>query len=319
MKLAHAAAAAGAGALHPARRAADPGRLAAVPRRLRHDHARPLRRGLASPSLARQLGRCSHSLHEPGYRLPVAAGEPQPVEEDAGGDARAAVGDDLAVRELGGSGSSHGALRADGMRPGTTVDRVRLAAEARREARVHEHDAGSSSRALDLAADAVSPVRSAGTNIGRLDLLLAAAERAAPAVEPPTTDGQSSWPKWRSSHHSRSAPPCCRTRPRSTPRSMPRAAGCARERLAARAADAGPPRPARDESSVSTSRKPRRECARRGRRARPAVRVDELPPAVDEAVTHVPDATPREGLHADVTNAHPGDVGPSTSTGRNAP
>ena len=49
------------------------------------------------------------------------------------------------------------------------------------------------------------------------------------------------------------------------------------------------------------------------------VRVEEVPAAVDEAVAHVLDATPREGLHADVTNAPPGDVGPSPSTGRNAP
>ena len=92
MELAAAAAAAGAGALHPPRGAEDPAALGAVPRGLRR------RRGLSlSRRLARELGVLLPLRPGAGVEASLAAGEVQAVQGDAGGDARAAVGDELAV------------------------------------------------------------------------------------------------------------------------------------------------------------------------------------------------------------------------------
>src|SRR5205085_9044360 len=119
--------AAAARALHPARRADDPRRLEAVPPR---------------------AGRLT-SLDREAERLPFApragiepaftAGERQPAQDDAGADARAAVGDGLAGREL--------RLRlvprrvaGAGDPAGHAVDRIRLAAKASWNPGVDDHE-----------------------------------------------------------------------------------------------------------------------------------------------------------------------------------
>ena len=94
MELPAAAAAAGAGALHPARRAEDPAALGAVPR----PHS-GRSGGLAA--LARQLAVLLPLRPRARVEPSVAAGEVEAVQDDARGDARAAVGDELPVRQLG--------------------------------------------------------------------------------------------------------------------------------------------------------------------------------------------------------------------------
>ncbi len=94
------------------------------------------------------------------------------------------------------------------MRPGDGVERVRLAAPAggpngRRRARAAGRRAGgrASSGAI------VSSSRSRGTNSA--GSIASSPARSGPphASMPPASTAQSSWPKWRSSHQSRSAPP----------------------------------------------------------------------------------------------------------------
>src|SRR5436305_12005608 len=102
------------------------------------------------------------------------------MEDDASRDARAAVGDELARREVGEPLVPRG-VQGTGDPSGNAVDRVRLAAEARRDARVDDHELGAAPLEL-LGVDRV-----AGAGPGRealgLDRLLAAAERAVPAGE----------------------------------------------------------------------------------------------------------------------------------------
>ena len=239
------------------------------------------------------------------------------MEDHAGGDARAAVGDHLAVgqrreRLLPG----RVARRRD--TAGLDIDRVRLAAEARCDPRVDEYDAGHR-RAVKRSRrpTAVSPSALVRDEHGRLHLLHAAAQRAAPRLDAADEDGavvvaevaeeppQSLGAGRAVCNHVRVAVDAGAT-------------GCRREDRRLRQRMPAFPARCRSELRLDVD-----ECRSgdvgRGVRAATSVRVEEVPAAVDEAVAHVLDATPREGLHADVTNAHPGDVGPSTSTGRNAP
>ena len=107
-----------------------------------------------------------------------------------------------------GSGSAHGAFSAPGMRPGRVVDRVRLAAPAVRRARVDEHERRIGEPPRDLLGVDRVAVALARHELGGLDLLVAARAAGRPTPSsPPSSTAQSSWPKCRSSHQSRSAPP----------------------------------------------------------------------------------------------------------------
>ena len=100
--------------------------------------------------------------------------------DDAGGDARAAVGDELAARQLGQRLVPGRVDRARDRGP-DPVDRVRLAAPP--GGRRASTTTSSSSRAASSSASIVSSCALARHELGGLDLLVARAQRAAPAVE----------------------------------------------------------------------------------------------------------------------------------------
>src|SRR5205085_7733005 len=130
------------------------------------------------------------SLDREAERLPFApragiepaftAGERQPVQDDAGGDARAAVGDDLAGREL-----RPRLVPRRVLRPGNpardAVDRIRLAAETCWNPRVDDDELAEPPLEFG-GVDRVALVP-LGLEALRLDALLAAAEWAVPAIE----------------------------------------------------------------------------------------------------------------------------------------
>ncbi len=165
------AAAARARALHPARDAEDPAALGAIPRALRDPHARRRLAGLhRAPGGAPLRPR---ARVEPS----VAPGEVQPVEDDAGRDARAAVGDELAVRELRQRLVPRRVQRAGDV-AADRVERVRLAAPAARRARIDDDQLAEAALEL-VGADRVA-LALARDELRRLGRLLARRERPAP-------------------------------------------------------------------------------------------------------------------------------------------
>ena len=188
-----------------------------------------------------------------------------------------------------GCGSAHGALSAPGIRPGGSSigfgsPRQRFAVRASTST-----SDGSASRARDLrGVDRVARAL-ARHELGRLDLLVAAAQRAAPGVEPADEHGavvvaevpeQPPEPLGaaeRAVGDDEHAGADARARRRGGERAPPRAAGAG-------------PRPVTDRSERSRRRRGtrRRECARRGRARRPAAGRAELPAAVDELRTAPP-------------------------------
>ena len=166
-----------------------------------------------------------HSLHEPGYsRTGPESGELGGEHDRAGGHARAAVRDHglaagaaprAAVRSSPGSrkrppgassaeGSVHGSRDVAGHR----VDRLGLAAVALRRARVEQAAAPWPPAS---SASAVSPVPRAAPRSRRARPAARPASSGPPASRqaprPPSSTAAFSWPKWRSSHQSRAAPP----------------------------------------------------------------------------------------------------------------
>ena len=136
----------------------------------------------------------------------VAARQPGAVERDARGDARAAVGDELAVGKLR-QRLVRRCVRGTGDPARRVVDLVRLAAPAAREPGVDERERRSARRRAISSAAIVSPLRSRTTNSS--GSISSSPARSSPlhASIPPSRTAQSSCPKWRSSHQSRSAPP----------------------------------------------------------------------------------------------------------------
>ena len=258
------AAAARAGALHPARDAEDPEALGALPQRV---HGREVRsRRVADLSRARPAARgaAPTPTTSPGYRRPSRPARWRRCSGDAGGDAGAAVGDELARRQL----RQRLVPRRVERRRGSgraPVDRVRLAAPPRRRAARRRRRARRGGRRARRGA-IVSSLRSRGSNVpgsGRSSPL----RRAARASASRSITAQSSWPKWRSSHQSRSAPPSEPYATTKTPAPIP-AAPAARAKSRRRGSGCRPPAPGGAERSRSTSRNaapgmcPARYCAR---------------------------------------------------------
>ena len=164
------------------------------------------------------------------------------MQRDAGGDARAAVGDELARRQLRerlvprrvhGSGNPAGYL----------VDRVRLAAVPLREPRVDDHELfqarGSSSAPI------VSPPRGLGSNT-------AGSTSSSPALSGPSQPVEARAPRSRRGRSGAAATraarprPCSRTRRRRRPRRSLRAMLPRRK----------PPRPAVDDARQARAARP---------------------------------------------------------------
>ena len=122
-------------------------------------------------------------------RASLAPGEREAVERDAGGDARAAVGDELARRSSG-SGSFQGALSAPGMRPGTWSIGFGSPRQRVGHARIHHDELAS--RAASSSASIVSSVAWARHEIRGLDLFLAA--RSGPCHASRSITPHASWP-----------------------------------------------------------------------------------------------------------------------------
>ena len=155
------------------------------------------------------------------------------MEDDAGRDPRAAVGDELA-----------GGQRRQRLVPGSVerardparhpVDRVRLAAEARRQASVHDHELAQPP--LELGRLDRVPAALARLEQRRLDPLLAAARagRARPRGRSPRRRrGRNGAGATRAAPHPRAS----RRRRRSSPAPIPAAPAARREALRRRAAD----------------------------------------------------------------------------------
>ena len=96
-----------------------------------------------------------------GVEPSLAAGQVEPVKDDARGDTRAAVGDELARREAPGSGSCQGALSAPGMRPGTRS--IGFGSPRNRVGRRASTTTSSPSRAASSSSSIVSSVRGRGS------------------------------------------------------------------------------------------------------------------------------------------------------------
>ena len=217
-----------------------------------------------SAALARQLVALLPLRPRARVEAALAAGEVEAVERDARGDARAAVGDELARRQLG-QRLVPGRVERAGDAARHAVDRVRLAAPARRRAarrrrRARSRRAASSSR-LDRVA---RRARAARTSPARR----APRRRVSgPRQASRSITAQASWPKWRSSHQSRSAPPSVPYATTNTPAPIPARAGGAAKSSAA-GSGCRPPAPGGADRSRSTSRNtapgmcPARYCAR---------------------------------------------------------
>ena len=142
-----------------------------------------------------------------GIELPFPAVKPRTMKHDARRDAGAAVGDEVAVRDLG--------LRLGPRsieRPGDAarriVDRIRLAAPPKGRPRIDEPQrrVGQAPDELvgrDRVAGPLKPAVNSAASI------CSSPSRSGPpqAARPPIRTAQSSWPKCRRSHQSRSAPP----------------------------------------------------------------------------------------------------------------
>src|SRR5215472_13740863 len=109
------------------------------------------------------------------------------MEGDAGRDTRAAVGDELAVRQLG-QRLAPRSVRSARNPPRRVVDLVRLAAPAVRGARIDERERRIGEAPGDLLRLDRVAAPLARHEVRRLDLLLAGAELAAPVVDPAEED-----------------------------------------------------------------------------------------------------------------------------------
>src|SRR5205823_5370921 len=123
-----------------------------------------------------------------GIEAALAAGQPCAVEGDAGRHARAAVGDELAGRQLRERLVPRSIGRARDP-AGRIVDFVRLAAPAVRRARVEEQERPVGEPARDLLRRDRVALALARYELGRLDLLLTRPELASPGVDPTEQDG----------------------------------------------------------------------------------------------------------------------------------
>lgn len=161
----------------------------------------------------------------------LASREPGAMQDDAGGHARSAVGDEFTVRQLREGLVPRRVARARNSAE-THVDLVRLAAKATGGAAVNEHECGIAEPEFDLlhvrrVADALAWHKRL-----RFDIGFAGRERAAPRVDPPVMTAQSSWPKCRSRHHNRSAPPVEPYATTKTPSAIPARPAAAANRTA---------------------------------------------------------------------------------------
>ena len=136
---------------------------------------------LRSSALERQLELlplAPRARVEPAF----AAREREPVQDDAGRDARAAVGDELAARVARAAARSRARCSAPGMRPGSRSTGFGSPRQrsGRRASTTHELVAAA---APAPRARSCRPSRSRGTNSAGSTCLLAAAQRPEPAVE----------------------------------------------------------------------------------------------------------------------------------------
>ena len=112
-----------------------------------------------------------------GIQAPVAPREVQPVQHDAGGDARAAIGDDVAWGKLG-RWLVPGRIQRTRDAAGHAVDSVRLAAPARRQACVDDHQLAVVRSELLERCDVVRAL--ARDEVRRLEQLLTGGQRPVP-------------------------------------------------------------------------------------------------------------------------------------------
>ena len=237
--------AARAGALHPPRHAEDPDRLAAVP-------DRPRRLALRSRDRLVPLDR------EPEL-LPLAprAGVEPPLSaaQERGGGARRRRSRPSRSRRRARLRVAPGAARprARCRRPGPGRGSGRSGSARRASARAGVRPRSRARRGVAPARRARScrPSRSRGTNSA--GSICSSPARSGPSQPSSSSTAQSSWPKWRSSHHSRSAPPMFPYATTKTPSPIP-----AREAACAKSSAAGsgwrPPGPGGAARSASTSR-----------------------------------------------------------------
>ena len=169
--------------------------------------SRPRRRrdGGLGRALDRQLRILLPLRPRAGVQAPVAPGEVEAVQRDAGRDARAAVGDELVPPAA--AAAPRSTVRSP--RPGSGPARGRRRSARPRQRgglRASTTTSSPSRRASSSPRPIVSSVRSRRRERRGLDRLLAA-RAAGPRQAARSSTAQSSWPKCRRSHQSRSAPP----------------------------------------------------------------------------------------------------------------
>src|SRR5579884_1346831 len=148
--------------------------------------ALPAARSLGSATLERQAA-LRPLAPRARIQAALAAREPGAVERDAGRHPRAAVGDELARGQLG-KRLVPRPVQGAGDPAGGVVDLVRLAAPAARGARVHEEERRVGEAPHDLLRRDRVAAPLTRNELGRLDLLLAGEELAAPGLDPAEQD-----------------------------------------------------------------------------------------------------------------------------------